>query len=138
MDDEMNSARVEAQARRSELTEHMTVTEAENTVVHARIRELADEAANAHRRIAPARGRLTKARKDGSADKIAAARAHLDTVTREFEQISDANLQEMHTLNIASLDRVGQTFDLMSKSWDADARVTDAIRRGRTAPKEDA
>lgn len=138
MDDEMDAARVEAHARRGELAEHMAVTAAENTVVHARIRELADEAAKAYRRIAAARGRLTKARKDGSADMIAAARAHLDTVTREFEQTSDANLQEMFTLNMASLNRVGQTFDLMSKSWDADARVTDAIGRGRAAPKEDA
>ncbi|WP_238452803.1 hypothetical protein [Micromonospora sp. ATA51] len=105
MADELEELRAAARAKGAEFAEHQVVTSAENTVAHSRMRELGEESTKAYRRIAAARGRVTKALKDGDAEKIAAAHAHLATVQREFEAISDANLAESFALNRASLDR---------------------------------
>lgn len=133
MADALEQLRADAEAKRARLAEQQVVTSAENHVAHTRVHELAEQSTKAYRRIAAARGQLTKARKDGSADKIAAARKHLDEVAREFERINEAGLEQMHALNRAALDRVGETFDLMRETWDASARVIDAIGRQRPA-----
>jgi hypothetical protein len=126
MADELEQLRADSATKRARLAEEQVLTDAENTVAHSRVHDLAEQSAKAYRRIAAARGRVTRALKDGDADTIAAAHAHLAKVQREFEEISHANLREMNALNGAALDRVGGTLDAMRESWEADGRVWDA------------
>src|SRR6266496_1185219 len=60
-------------AERARLHEIMTVSAAESTVAGARMAELKAAQDRAWRRYNAAKGLLTRARKDGSAEKIAAA-----------------------------------------------------------------
>ncbi|MEU7802610.1 hypothetical protein AB0B10_25460 [Micromonospora arborensis] len=134
MADDLEQLRADAEAKRARLAEEQVLTSAENHVAHSRVAELAEQCAKAYRRIAAARGRVTRALKDGDSAKIEAAHAHLAKVQREFEEISDANLAEGFSHNSASLNRVGRVLDAMSESWAADAEVTDVMFGRNPAP----
>jgi hypothetical protein len=91
--------------------------------------EAAQDAAR-HRHIA-AKGMVTRARKDGSADKIAAAVRREREAYGEFMAVSDASIGEMLALNRAGLDRL-ELLDQIGPAWDADAGVLREIT-GRDA-----
>jgi hypothetical protein len=59
--------------------------------------------------------------KDGSAEKIAAARARESAAYQESDRIGREAIEEMLTLNGAGLDNFGQLIDQMRRAWEADA-----------------
>ena len=71
----MSSADDRASAERARLHEAMAITAAERTVTSARMADLVEAQRAAQAWYSAAKGLLTKAMKDGSAEKIAAARA---------------------------------------------------------------
>lgn len=127
--DGLDAARSDARAVRQGFAEHVAVTTAENTVTDARIKDLHEQATKAHRRIPAAKGRLTRAQRDGNAERIAAAAAHLRAVQQEADRIGEANIAEMSTLIRGGLDRLHTTIELMGEVFDADARITDQYRQ---------
>jgi hypothetical protein len=77
----------------------------------------------ARARHSAAKGLLTQAMKDGSAEKIAAARAREAAAYAEADRIGLAAIEEMQALNAAGLDNLGQVLGQMGRSWEADAAV---------------
>jgi hypothetical protein len=110
--------RGDAHARLHEL---MAVGEAERTVADVRMADLKAAQDAAWRRHIAAKGGVTRARKDGSAEKIAAAVERERQAYMEFTAVSDASISEMFTLNRAGLDRLGELLDHVGPAWDADA-----------------
>jgi hypothetical protein len=76
-----------ADARDAKLRETIAVGEAERVVGSARMAELTTIWRAAVRRHRAAKGLLTRARKDGSADKIAAAAARERAASAEADRI---------------------------------------------------
>jgi len=128
---EVDALRDKHRQAREELDGVIVVTEAENTIASARQTELVTTQQAAWRRWVAAKGLLTKARKDGSADKIAAARRRVDAASAEFDRTADAVVAEMQQHNRARLERLGQVLDRRSPAWEADCAVTDALARLR-------
>jgi hypothetical protein len=114
-----------AAAEQVRLNEIIVVAEAESTVGGTRIADLAAACQGARRRVSAARGRLSRAQRDGNAEKIAAARAHLAAVDAECDRLSTAAITEMQEITRAQLDRIGAMTDQMGVTWDAQAAVTD-------------
>lgn len=113
---------------RTTLNGLIAVVQAEGVVAGARVEDLAAESKAARRRVSAARGRLTRARRDGSAEKIAAAQAALRTIDAEAEAIAGAALDEMQQLSRARLDRLGEMTTQIGAAWDAQDAVTDTHR----------
>jgi hypothetical protein len=109
--------------------EHATVSAAESVVGSARMEELAALQKKAARRHSAAKGLLTKAQKDGSADKIAAARARVDAAWREYDDIAEAGLNEMFEISNALNAQTTTSFGLMREHWNAMDQVADATWR---------
>ena len=86
-------------AERARLHEMMAVGEAERTVADARMADLKAAQDAARRCHIAAKGLVTRARKDGSAEKIAAAVKREREAYTEFMAVSDAAIDEMFTLN---------------------------------------
>lgn len=114
-------------AERNRLNAAFAVDAAERTVATARQNELVAQQTAARRRWSAAEGRLTKARKDGSADAIAAARERADDAYREFTRISDAAIREMQQILGARLDNGGELLARARQTWDAGSAVIDAL-----------
>jgi hypothetical protein len=112
-------------AERARLYEMMTVGAAERTVADVRMADLKATQDRAWRRHVAAKGVVTRARRDGSAEKIAAAVERERQAYAEFMAVSDASIDEMFTLNRAGLDRFGELNDQIGRTWAADAAALD-------------
>jgi hypothetical protein len=104
-------------AERARLHEMMAVGEAERTVADARMADLKAAQDAARRCHIAAKGLVTCARKDGSADKIAAAVRREREACTEFMAVSDAAIDEMLTLNRAGLDRLADLLGQTGPTW---------------------
>ncbi len=113
------SASARADAERAWLHEMMTVGEAERTVADARMAYLKAAQDTARRRHITAKAMVTRARKDDSAEKIAAAVAREQQVCAEFMAVSDTSIDEMFVINRAGLDRLGALFQHIGRAWEA-------------------
>jgi hypothetical protein len=120
----------QAARERAKLSEAMAITAAESVVTNARMAELVEAQRVARARHAAAKGPLTRAMKDGSAEKIAAARAREAAADREAARIGDEAIEEMFALNRGGLDNLGRVLDQTSRAWEADAEVTRGWRAG--------
>jgi hypothetical protein len=107
----------------------MTVSEAERTVADVRMAELVAAQNRARRRHIAAKGSVTRARKDGSAEKIAAAAERERQAYAEFDRISGEAIEEMFEINGARLSALGELNDQIGRTWAADAAVLDEITR---------
>jgi hypothetical protein len=108
-------------AERARLHEFMAVGEAERTVADVRMADLKEAQDAARRRHIAAKGMVTRARKDGSAEKIAAAVERESRAYSEFMAVSDASINEMFVINRAGLDRLGELLGQTSRAWEAGA-----------------
>ncbi len=113
------------------LDEMITLDAAESAVAAVRRDDLVAEQDAALRRWRAAKGRLTRAQRDGGAETIAAARERVTAASAEFDRISDAVLGELATISQARHDSVGEIYGQIRRSWDADAAVTTALARSR-------
>ncbi len=121
------SASEHANAERAQLHEMMTVNEAERTVAEARMADLKAAQDRAWRRHIAAKGLVTRARKDGSAEKIAAAAERERQAYTEFMAVSDASIGEMFVINGAGLNRLAELNEQIGRTWDADAVALDEV-----------
>jgi hypothetical protein len=115
------SADERADAERTRLHELMAVGEAERSVADARTADLKAAQDAARRRHIAAKGLVTRAQKDGSAEKIAGAAERERQAYAEFMNVSVAGIDEMFAINRAGLDRVGELLGQTSRAWEADA-----------------
>lgn len=120
----MSGAEERAAAEQAKLNEAMVVTSAESAVRSARMAELVEAQRGARARWSAAKGQLTRAMKDGSADRIAAAREREQDAYAEFDRISRDSVEEMLTLNRGGLENLGRMLDQIGPTWDAQAEVT--------------
>ena len=114
-------------AERARLHELMAVSEAERTVAAARMAELVAAQAAAWRRHRAAKGLVTRALKDGNADKIAAAQERERRAYAEAEAIADDGISEMFVINGAGMNRLGELLSQTGRAWEADAEAMDHI-----------
>jgi hypothetical protein len=123
-----------ADAERARLHEMMTVGDAERSVADVRMADLVAAQNAARRRHIAAKGLVTRARKDGGAEKIAAAVERERRAYGEFMAVSDASIDEMFTLNRAGLDRFGELNEQIGRTWDADAvALAEVLGKGAEA-----
>ncbi|SFQ26719.1 hypothetical protein [Amycolatopsis rubida] len=125
-------------AERDRLNRMIAVRGAESAAATARVRGLAEQQLAARRRWSAAKGLLSKARRDGSAAKIATARERCDQAYAEFERLSGAAIAETVRIHGARLDELGATMAQMRRTWDAGSAVTGALKQPRegTPPAE--
>ncbi|MEU2032626.1 hypothetical protein [Nocardia amamiensis] len=104
------------------------VSDAEGTVSKVRGSDLAEQQIAARRRRwSAAKGRLTRAQKDGNAAKIAEARKRCDAAYAELDAISEAVIQELRGIVSAGLERNDELLGQMRRSWDAGLAVIDTL-----------
>jgi len=113
-----------AAAEQAKLDEAMVVTSAESAVRDARMAELVEAHRAARARWSAAKGQLTRAMKDGGADRITAAREREQAAYAEFDHVSREGIEEMFALNRGGLDNAGRVLDQLGPTWDAQAEVT--------------
>lgn len=106
---------------RARLHELMAVSEAERAVADARMADLAATQAAAWRRHRAAKGLVTRALKDGGAEKIAAAQEWERQAYAEAQEIADSGIDEMFVINRAGLERFGELLDGLGAVWAADS-----------------
>jgi len=90
-------------------------TEAESVVIETRVRELAEQSARGWRRVPAAKGRLTRAQRDGDAGRIAAAAEHLRQVQDEADRIGEAAITEMQAATGRGIANLGRLIDAMGQ-----------------------
>jgi hypothetical protein len=112
---------------RARLHDLMAVSEAERAVADVRMADLAAAQTAAWRRHRAAKGLVTRAVKDGAADKIAAAQERERRAYAEAQEIADAGISEMFVINAAGLDRLGELLGQTGRAWEADAAALDEI-----------
>jgi hypothetical protein len=120
-----------ADAERARLHQMMAVGDAERAVTDVWMADPKAAQDAAWRRHIAAKGLVTRARKDGSAEKIAAAVERERQAYAEFMAVSDAGISEMFTLNRAGLNRFSELLGQMGRAWDADAEA----QRESTGPE---
>jgi hypothetical protein len=108
-----------ADAERARLHEMMAVGDAERAVADVRMADLKAGHERARRRHIAAKGLVTRARKDGSAEKIAAA-ARERQAYAAFMAVSDTGVDEMFVINRAGLGRFGEILKGIDAAWAAD------------------
>ena len=121
-------------AERAKLNEAMVVMSAENSVISIRVTELAEMHRSARARWSAAKGQLTRAMKDGSAEKIAAAREREQAAYAEFDHVGRAAIRESAALTNAGLDNLGRALDQIGPAWAA----ADEVMRQLTHPEPEA
>lgn len=121
------------EAAQQTLNGTMAVGAAEGVIAEVRQAELVAEQLAARRRLAAARGLLTRARRDGGAARIAAAAARVDAAQAEFDAVSRRVIDEMVQLMNARNENLDQMFAGMRAAWAAGDAVTDAFARARLA-----
>jgi hypothetical protein len=123
-----------ADAERARLHEIMAVSAVEGTVTGARMAELKAAQEAAWRRHRAAKGLLTRARKDGSAAKIAAAAERERQAYAQADATAREAIEEMLALNRARLDAHGELLGQVGRTWAADAEALDEIARPEAGP----
>lgn len=78
--------------------------------------------------MSAARGQLTRARKDGSAAKIAAAARRLRELEGEATRFAGTAIREQQDLMTAGLASTGEVFSQMDRTDAAHAAVTESYR----------
>lgn len=121
------SAGEQQDAERARLHELMAVSEAERTVADVRMSDLAAMQTAAWRRHRAAKGLVTRALKDGAANKIVAARERERQAYAEAQAVSDAGISDMFVINRAGLDRLGDLNRQIGSTWAADAARLDEM-----------
>lgn len=116
-------------AERVRLHQMMAISAAEGTVSDARMAELKAAQDRAWRRHIAAKGLVTRARKDGSAEKIATAIERERQAYAEFDRISRQAIEEMQAINAARLAELGELNHQIGRTWAAAAAVLDQITR---------
>jgi hypothetical protein len=115
------SEREHQNPERDRLHEMMAVGAAEWTVADVRMADLAAEQTAAWRRHRAAKGLVTRALKDGSADKIAAAHERERRAYAEGCETADAGIDEMFMINRAGLERFGEILAAIGPPWAVDS-----------------
>lgn len=116
--------RVIAAAEEARFHALAAVTEADSAVRTARVTELAAAQKAAYRRVTAAKGRLTRARRDGHAAAIAAAAQRLQELQTEADRIADAGIDESLRINSGGLDHLGALIGQMKQVSQAHDAVT--------------
>lgn len=100
------------------LDERMAVWHAEEVLAAAALDELAETGKAARRQLAAARGVPTKARRDGSADKIRTAHDRVEAAAVRFDQVDTQARARGHTIEqarrqsmVGALRQVVQTLE---------------------------
>jgi hypothetical protein len=119
-----------ADQEQAKFDDAVAVSQAEGVVTTLRQTELHEQQQAAYRRVAAAKGRLTRAQKDGdgSVAKIEAARQRLDAAYAAFDRISEDNITEMQSLVGQRLQGLGGLLEQMGRSSAASTAVTEALR----------
>jgi hypothetical protein len=120
----VSAAEDRAAAEQAKLDEALVVTSAESEVCHSRMADLVEAHRGARARWSAAKGQLTRAMKDGSAGRIAAAQERERAAWAEFDHVGRESIEEMFTLNRGGLDDLGRVLDQIGPTWDAQAEVT--------------
>lgn len=128
-------ARYQAEQRR--FNDLAVVGSAESVVTATRMAELASQQQTAYRRVSAARGRLTRAQRDGNAAKISAAKQRVTAAYAEFDRVSGAVIAEMLALVRTRDHHVGEIFDQLRRTWDAGHEVREALTTRRPEPPPD-
>jgi len=115
------------EAEQGRLDELIAVNHAENVAVAVRRDELVAEQDAALRRWSAAKGQLTKAQRNGGAERIAAARARVTEASAEFDRISKATIAELAQLAQGRHDSVSEIFGQMRRSRDTGDAVIDTL-----------
>jgi G:T/U-mismatch repair DNA glycosylase len=97
------------EAQHDQLNLMTAIGSADSAVAAARVQDWADQQRTAQRRWRAAKGSLTKARRDGSATAIAAARERCGRAYAEFVRLSEAAIAETLQNNHARLEELGAT-----------------------------
>ncbi|MEU1813015.1 hypothetical protein [Micromonospora aurantiaca (nom. illeg.)] len=87
-----------------------------------------EEQKTAGRRVSAARGRLTRARMDGSAEKIGEAARRLRELEAEAWRIGDEVIRQPQEMMSGGLANPGAVLDQMGRAWNAPAAVTETYR----------
>jgi hypothetical protein len=116
-------AEQQAAAEQAKLDNLMVIMHAEGTVASARIADLAAAQKTAWRRVPAMKGQVTRAEKDGSASKIAAAQARYDAARREADALADAGIKEMAAIMDQGHENLGAVLDQITPTWDAQSRA---------------
>jgi hypothetical protein len=114
-----DQARAAYEAERRKLSEQLAVAAAESTVASALVDDLAGQQRAAWRRHSAAKGQLTRAMRDGGAEKIAAARARERAAWAEADEIAGRGIDEMESVNGAALAALSRVQDQTSRTWAA-------------------
>jgi hypothetical protein len=121
----MTGGKDEREAAQAELDARMAVTAAERTVADVRFAELAERQRAAWRRHRAAKGLLTRAQKDGSAEKIAAAAERERAACAEADETAQAGIEEMQDITGAGIANTGALLDLYREIWPLSETQTD-------------
>lgn len=121
--------RAAAATEQAKLDEMMVVAAAESVVTNSRHAELQELTRTTRRRVSATRGQLTRARRDGSAEKIAAAQIRLDAAEAEWDRVNEATLEEIQQVIRAKLDGLTEMNAQITASWDAQAAIIDTDNR---------
>lgn len=132
---EVDRAQDRADAAQARFDGLAAVATAENVVGAVRREELVEAPKKAWRRVSAARGRLTKAQKDGDAERIIQARRRVDELYAEADRISRECLREMQSETRAGLDTLAAMNELVGEVFDALSAVGDAIERRSRRPR---
>jgi hypothetical protein len=111
-----DARRAAYEAEQAELSARLAVTSAESTVASARIADLAERQRAAWRRHSAAKGLLTRAMKDGNAEKIAVARARERAAYAEADETAREGIEEMQSVNGAALQNLGGVLHQMGRT----------------------
>lgn len=111
---------------------------AESAIEADRMVELAGQQQTALRRLAAARGRLTRAQRECDATKVTAAEQRVTKAYAEFNRLNDAVIAEMFAIRHARLDRLGAVLDQMRRTWHAGHEIREALTAPpRPSPRKD-
>jgi hypothetical protein len=115
-----------ADAEQAKLDGMFAVTHAMRAATEPHFAELAEAQQAAWRRHSAAKGQLTRAQRDGSAERIAAAKARVDATYVDADRLADVSIREMFTMNEAHLANLGEVLGQVGRTWDAQAAARDA------------
>ena len=120
-----------ADAEQAKLNEAFVIAEAEGLVGDRRIADLTDMCRAARRRVAAARGRLTRAQRGDDQAAIAAAVEQLSGAQQECDRLHDQAIGEMGAIVDAGLERLDEMILRIDIAWAAQAAVTNTFRGDR-------
>jgi hypothetical protein len=110
-----------AEAEQAKLDGMFAITEALRAATGPRFAELATAQKAAWRRHSAAKGQLTRAQRDGAAERIAVAKAWVDATYAEADRLADLSMKEMFAINETHLANLGEVLGQVGRTWDAQA-----------------